>query len=353
MNFKFVLNQKGFVNMLLPLITTGIGLWKGRKAKKGRESAEQRAQETALAERQLAERQAKEWRGRARTEADRILEAIIKATGLTPGERGREERMFGLEEKRLPFLEERAGRPGEELLRGAGPTGEALIDQVLAQVKDPGKFYESTLEPELELARQMINAEANKRGVFGGKPEGGIRFEMLGRAGIDLAIKSAREKMAARQEALSNAREILSMGLEEEQMSRSELADFLKSIQTLTTRGREREAKGVITGQELGAGFLREAERGGAGLMESAAGRAGDIESTFAGYELGRAGETERATREGLTGLLGDLFKRGVGRTKRTSETAETIGAEMGYPDTGYIKPRGTFRERLARITGR
>ncbi|MDI6732316.1 MAG: hypothetical protein QME16_00085 [Planctomycetota bacterium] len=219
--------------------------------------------------------------------------------GLTPGELAREQRLYGLPEGEQPIkisegleakqqkeLERRAGLLGEELLREVGPqtrqlldkiaarqgkTGEELFreegpsaiafaDQILGEAKTPGGTFEDTLPQQLELARQMVNAEANRRGVFGGTPEGGIRFEQLGRAGVDLAIKSAAERQAARQQSLSNAfqtiqaYQALSSGargeagtvgeraLTEKERSRAELSDFLQLMENASASSKGRSA---------------------------------------------------------------------------------------------------------------
>ena len=221
--------------------------------------------------------------------------------GLTPGELAREQRLLGIpagdtavdisqgmEAKQQTELERRAGMTGEELLKEVGPqtralleqiaarsgkTGEelfreegaipkALADQVLAEVQDPDKFFNDTLAPQLELSRQMVNAEANKRGVYGGLPEGGIRFEQLGRAGVDLAIKSAEARTAQRQTALANAMAViqneanLSAGARGEaatvgeralttsERARAEYAQFLQDTQnqSATSKGRAASA---------------------------------------------------------------------------------------------------------------
>ena len=221
--------------------------------------------------------------------------------GLTPGELAREQRLLGIpagdtavdisqgmEAKQQTELERRAGMTGEELLKEVGPqtralleqiaarsgkTGEelfreegaiprALADQVLAEVQDPDKFFNDTIAPQLELSRQMVNAEANKRGVYGGLPEGGIRFEQLGRTGVDLAIKSAQARTAQRQTALANAMAViqneanLSAGARGEaatvgeralttsEKARAEFAQFLQDLQnqSATSKGRAASA---------------------------------------------------------------------------------------------------------------
>ena len=232
--------------------------------------------------------------------------------GLTPGELAREQRLFGipegeeaikfasdslgLEPQQQKTLEERAGMSGEELLRTVGPqtrqllddiasrqgkTGEELFrqegaipqelaNQVLAEVKDPEKFYQDTLNQKLELARTMVNQEANRRGVFGGQPEGGIRFEQLGRAGVDLAIKSASESMAQRQQALANASQLASQfqsiaggarseagtvaerGLLEQTGARNDLNSFLQLMEQSTAAAKGRVAN-VATGASAAA----------------------------------------------------------------------------------------------------
>ncbi len=251
-----------------------------------------------------AEDLAREQQGQALAEQKRLEEKY----GLTPGELAREQRLFGIPEgeEAIRFLdssiglepsvqktlEERAGMTGEELLRSVGPdtanllneiaarqgkTGEelfreegaipqALADQVLNEVQNPEKFYQDTLNKKLELARQMVNQEANRRGVFGGTPEGGIRFEQLGRAGVDLAIKSASESMAQRQQALSNASQLatqfqsLSGGarseagtvaeraLSEKTGARNELTDFLQLMEQSSAA-----AKGRVSNVAMGA----------------------------------------------------------------------------------------------------
>ena len=141
--------------------------------------------------------------------------------GLSPGELERQDRTFALEKERQTALQGRAGKTGEQLISEEGGPGTAgLVNRVNQRLGKSGKdlfleeggqpaqdYYNRVTAPtdqgtfgnELELVRQTVNAEANRRGVFGGLPEGGIRFEQLGRAGVELAIKSAREKMTQQQ----------------------------------------------------------------------------------------------------------------------------------------------------------
>ena len=248
-----------------------------------------------------AEQLAREQQTQAVTEQKRLEEKF----GLQPGELARQQRLLGIpqgeeavkfastgiEEKRQTELERREKLSGEELLRETGPetqrllgdisarqgkTGEelfrgegdiprALQEQILAETKDPSKFYDETLNQQLELARQMVNAEANRRGVFGGLPEGGIRFEQLGRAGVDIAIKSASDRMAQRQQALSNASSLATLfnnlstaargeagtvaerALSEKTGARAELSDFLALMENSNASAQGRAANVGLT----------------------------------------------------------------------------------------------------------
>src|SRR3990167_7694728 len=173
-----------------------------------------------------AEELAREQQQTAIAEQRRLEEKF----GLTPGALSREQRLLGipegeeaikfasggLEAERQTELQRRGKLTGEELLRETGPETRRLLDTIAARQGKTGEelFREEggdlgkilseqatsgrpteMFESELELTRQMVNAEANRRGVFGGLPEGGIRFEQLSRAGVDLAIKSARERL--------------------------------------------------------------------------------------------------------------------------------------------------------------
>lgn len=261
----------------------------------------------ATQQRKKSEKRAREAAERAESKAREEARRVEEATALTPEEQTREERAFGLEKRRLPILEERAGMPGEELIRGTGPIAQTALDQILSGVRQPEELFESTLEPELELVRQMVNQEAVKRGVFSGLPEGGIRFEQLGRAGVELAIKSARERRAARQEALSNAAAVISESLGQEKTARGELSGFLKDIQNLSARGRERSAQGVLRGSQ----DVQQAIRG-----------TGETAAEIAGFGAGRAAEAEGALGRGIADIGGRIYED-ITRPKTPAFTEE------------------------------
>lgn len=91
--------------------------------------------------------------------------------------------------------------PTEAELFGEGPLASTLYQSALAGAKDPYAAYISSLTPQLQLAEDYINRSAQGRGLL----QSGIPIEQMGRAGVDLAIKDAQARMAARSEELARA----------------------------------------------------------------------------------------------------------------------------------------------------
>lgn len=232
-------------------------------------SAQKKALSAAEAEKQ-----------RAREEQMRLEE---KYGTLTPAEMERVQANEALSKSRQVEYERRAGLSGEELLGAEGTVNQGLIDQLRRRQGMSGeelfasegelnrKIGEEALSdnpyamlaPELELARTAVNAEANRRGVFSGQPEGGIRFEQLGRANVDLAVKAASQRIAQRN-ALANA--YLTMGanqrsesgtlaersLSEKERARAELQSFLSGEQKLTESAKGRTTSAAFNAAEIG-----------------------------------------------------------------------------------------------------
>lgn len=203
--------------------------------------------------------------------------------GLTPGELERQDRLFELEQQRQAELERRTGLTGEQLIREEGPITSGLLDLIQSRLglsgeelflRDTGDigrqlvgsvsdFDRDLFDKELGLVLDQIQADANRRGVLGAERlEGNIGFESLGRAGVDLAIKSARERLA-QQQALSQAFFNLSQGSRAEagrvgetaigssDRARAELQKFLNDIQSL-----DAASKGRVLQATLGAGSI-------------------------------------------------------------------------------------------------
>lgn len=288
---------------------------------KAREKAEDKANQFA-----------REEQARAQAEQRRLEEKF----GLTPGELDRQDRTFELEKKRQEELERRAGIPGEDLLKELGPTTRALLERVsgrlgktssqifaeeggapasllLEELSRPGPI--GPFEDELNLVLQQVNQQANRRGVFGGLPEGGIRFEQLGRAGVDLAIKSSRERIAQRQAlagqlfniAASARQEAGTVGesaLGASGQSRAELQKFLNDIQGLDQASKGRAAQ--VATQAFG-------------IAEPTVRQFGQVPIDIQGFNLGLAAQQQQQIIEGLADLGTNLIAPGSGGGQKTN----------------------------------
>ena len=305
-------------------------------------------------EKRGAENRATDFANQQAFEAKEEQKRLEEKFGLTEGELEREETAFRLEGERIGEAERRAGLTGEELLRETGPetralldqiagrvgmTGEelfraegeipsALADQILAGVKDPTKGFEDTLEQNLEIVRQQVNQEAQRRGVFGGLPEGGIRFEQLGRAGVELAIGKARESEAARQQALSNASALSSTILNLSATARGEAGTVgERSIQAQEQARAELDAL-LANAQSLSAGARGRAADVGISArsqIEPALGRQADITTDILGLQRGEGAARERAGLE----LIGESIPGGnISLTGTAQEKSSTSGIE-------------------------
>jgi len=89
--------------------------------------------------------------------------------------------------------------PEEQYFKQTGELGKTLYDTTLADVKDPYATYESQLQPQLAAMKDYVNADMQKRGLL----SSGLSIEQMGRAGVDLAIKEAQDRMAYRADALT------------------------------------------------------------------------------------------------------------------------------------------------------
>lgn len=296
---------------------------------------------------------------RSRQEQQRLEE---KYGTLTPNEQERDQANYDLAKQRQTEYERRAALTGEELLGQEGTVNQALIDEIRSrQGKSGEELFASEgelnrqigqealsndpyamLAPELELARQSVNAEANRRGVFSGQPEGGIRFEQLGRANVDLAVKAASQRIAQRN-ALANA--YLSLGsnqraesgtlaersLSEKERARAELQSFLSGEQNLSE-----SAKGRTTGAAFNA----------ADIGESGAARAFNTTSEIFGQQQGQGAALQAQGLNSLGQLGGNLItggltkavpSSGTGLTSLRGEDFDTIGGLGDLSGQGFL----------------
>ena len=90
---------------------------------------------------------------------------------------------------------------GEQQYQAQGPLAKSYYDVTMKGVTDPYTAYESQLQPGLQQAQDYINRNASQRGLL----RSGIPIEQMGRAGVDLAIKEAQDRMNFRQQGLNSA----------------------------------------------------------------------------------------------------------------------------------------------------
>jgi hypothetical protein len=184
------------------------------------------------------------------------------------------------------------GKSGRDLfLEEGGVAGR----QYAERVEQPGA--QDTFAPELELVRTMVNAEANRRGVFGGLPQGGIRFEQLGRAGVDLAIKSARESLAQKS---SLAQAYISMG----QNARAEAGTFGERALTTSQQARAELGRFLAGKSQTSANVATQA----AGIADAGQARSYNTISDIYGQQAGQGAAIQS---QGLA-ALGDLAGIGI-----------------------------------------
>ena len=274
---------------------------------------------------------------RSREEQQRLEE---KYGSLTPNEQAQEQSNYELSQNRQSEYERRAGLTGEQLIGEEGTVNQGLIDELRRRQGMNGEELfasegelnrkigkealsddpYSLLAPELELARQSVNAEANRRGVFGGSPEGGIRFEQLGRANVDLAVKAAQQRIAQRN-SLANA--YLTLGANQ----RSESGTLAE--RSLSTKERARaELQSFLSGEQAGVagakGRTTGAGLGSAAIGESGQARAFDTTTDVFGQKAGAGAALQAQGLQSLGNIGGSLITGGLNPAVPSSTTGLT-----------------------------
>jgi len=293
-------------------------------------SSQQKAQQEAQ---QKAEDFATQESEKARSEQQRLEEKF----GLSAGELERQDRTFELEKTQQAETERRAGLSGEELLREAGPTTRALLDQVaerlgktseelfveeggeparlLLEQISSGSTQDDIFENELKLALQGVQQSLGRRGLTATGTPGDIGLESLGRAGVDFAIKSARERLAQHKD-LANTLFNISSGtrqeagatseraLSEQEVARNNAFDFLGNLHRLDQQSQGRAAQ-VAT-----SAF---------GTAQNAVNQFGQVPIEIAGQQAGQAAGTIKGATEGLAGIGTTLLSSQLERTSPES----------------------------------
>lgn len=94
--------------------------------------------------------------------------------------------------------------PEQQYLQQSGPMGQAYYNQTLQGTVNPYAAYESQLQPALQLASQYVNQNMTQRGLL----RSGMDIENMGRAGVELAIKEAQDRMNFRGQELARGGEM-------------------------------------------------------------------------------------------------------------------------------------------------
>lgn len=92
-------------------------------------------------------------------------------------------------------------QPSEEELFGKGELASTLYQSALTGAKNPYAAWESSLEPQMQLAMDAINRQAANRGLL----QSGIPLEAGSRAAAEYAVADAQGRMQTRQQELARA----------------------------------------------------------------------------------------------------------------------------------------------------
>ena len=128
---------------------------------------------------------------------------------------------------------------GEGQYQQGGPLAKSYYEQTLAGTQDPYAAYESTLAPQLQLAQDQINRSTAQRGLL----RSGIPIEQMGRAGVDLAIKEAQDRMNYRSQELARGGELSQYANQLEQQNYGNLADMYNKQQGYGQTAMQRQAQ--------------------------------------------------------------------------------------------------------------
>ena len=127
---------------------------------------------------------------------------------------------------------------GEEQYQQGGPLAQGLYGQTLSDLQDPYASYESTLQPQLQAAEDYINRGFQQRGLL----RSGLPIESMGRAGVELAIQEANNRMNWRQQMLGNAMGLSQYGNELGQQNYGNLANQYNAQQGYGLTAMNRQA---------------------------------------------------------------------------------------------------------------
>src|SRR3990167_6330195 len=87
---------------------------------------------------------------------------------------------------------------------GISSTRQEVYGQTLRGVQDPYQAYESQLQPSLRATEDYINRAYQQRGLL----RSGLPIEQMGRAGVELSIREAQDRMNFRGQELARGGEL-------------------------------------------------------------------------------------------------------------------------------------------------
>ena len=193
--------------------------------------------------------------------------------------------------------------PEQQYLRGAGELGKAYYGQTLRGVQDPYAAYESQLQPSLQLTEDYINRAYQGRGLL----RSGLPIEQMGRAGVELAIKEAQDRMNFRGQELARGGELTQYTQGYGQQNLANLANIYGQQQGYGQAAKGRQVQGAVQAaayqaypyqMQLGSTYSKQGQLGGGigglvgggvGLLASGGNPYAGMIGYGAGSNLGRS----------------------------------------------------------------
>ena len=131
--------------------------------------------------------------------------------------------------------------PEQQFLQQGGELGKAYYGQTLRGVQDPYQAYESQLQPSLRATEDYINRAYQQRGLL----RSGLPIEQMGRAGVELSIREAQDRMNFRGQELARGGELSQYTQGIGQQNIANLANLYGQQQQFGQQAMGRQASGA------------------------------------------------------------------------------------------------------------
>lgn len=225
-------------------------------------------------------------------------QGLSKATEMTGSEKSQYESSFELGKLMEQIMKYQQGlgtapsghMSGEQQYQQGGDLAKAYYGQTLAGTQDPYAAYESGLQPALTLANDTINRNMQQRGLM----RSGMNIENMGRAGVDLAIKEAQDRMNFRGQELARGGELSQYGNQLQQQNLGNMSTLYNQQQGYGQTAMNRQGQGAVQAAQyqaypyqaqLGNAYGKQGQQGAA-LGGVAGGVIGGIGGSFIGQPL-------------------------------------------------------------------